>query len=126
MSMMILTKEAIGYLNQELGLPATGREQDWEIELSDASRIGEFISFYENHTLSDDRQYALMALIVGSLGDLVYAEPVDEIIWGKVAKLLCANPILHKPIIDYWSQINKYSSDGFFVITELMRSLKCK
>ncbi len=122
---MVLTREAIEYLNKELRLPATGREQDWEIELADANRIDEFISFYENKTLSDDNKSALMTLIIGSLEDLAYAKPIDEIMWGKIAKLLCDTPELHKPIIDYWSLGDENNSDDLFAITKLMRSLNC-
>lgn len=124
-TMQILTREAIQYLNKELRLPSTGREQDWEIELADANRIDEFISFYENKTLSDDKRSALMALIIGSLEDLAYVKPIDEEMWGKVAKLLCARLELHKPLIDYWSLVGEDNSDDTFAITKLMRSLKC-
>lgn len=122
--MKILTNEATQYLNKELNLPATGREQDWEIELADANRIDEFISFYENISLSDDKQSALMALIIGSLEDLAYVKPIEEAMWKKISILLCSNLELHKPIITYWSLVGENNSDDLFEITKLMRSLQ--
>ncbi|WP_419602188.1 hypothetical protein, partial [Thiolapillus sp.] len=122
----IITNEAIEYLNRELVLPSTGREQDWEIELADSNRINEFISFYENKPLSDDKKFALMALIIGSLENLAYIKSINKDIWGKVARLLCARIELYKPLIDYWSLVGEDNNDDdTFAITKLMRSLKC-
>jgi hypothetical protein len=69
---MYLTIEAITSLNRALHLPATGREQDWDIELEDMNRVGEFIGYLADHPLNDDEKRALMALIVSSLEDLSY------------------------------------------------------
>ncbi|MEE9336424.1 MAG: hypothetical protein V3U65_20240 [Granulosicoccaceae bacterium] len=117
--------EAIKLLNKKLNLPATGDEQDWEIELADANRINEFISFYENESLDDDKLYALMALIVGSLEDLACVHPIGEDVWEKISELLCSKYELHKPTIDYWSIVDNKCPDDLFKITKLMRSLKC-
>ncbi len=124
----IITNEAIEYLNRELALPSTGREQDWEIELADSNRINEFISFLENKPLSDDKKFALMALIIGSLEDLVNIKSINKDskdIWGEVARLLCTRIELYKPLIDYWSLVGEDNNDDTFAITKLMRSLKC-
>jgi hypothetical protein len=48
-------KEATLFLNETLNLPATGCEQDWDIELSDPNRITEFITFMETHDLDGER-----------------------------------------------------------------------
>jgi hypothetical protein len=39
-------KDSIQFLNTQLGLPATGTEQDWEIEMANPQRISQFIDFY--------------------------------------------------------------------------------
>jgi len=121
----ILTGDAINYLNRVLNLPAMGCEQDWDIELADANRINEFVLFYEEESLSDDKRSALMALIIASLEDLAYAEPIDKGMWGKISKLLCLDYELHQQLIQYWSLMDKTNEEDFFEITKLMRLLTC-
>lgn len=123
--MLILEQNAINYLNKELRLPATGFEQDWDIELANANRIVEFIEFYDNTLLNNDKKVALMALIVGSLEDLANIEPIDQSLWKQIEELLCNNYHLFKPIIDYWSLSNEKNSNDVFAITTLMRSIHC-
>jgi hypothetical protein len=123
-TMKILTTEAIQFLNKALCLPATGHEQDWEIELADPNRIDEFILFYENGTLNADQRSALMALIIASLEDLAYIKPIEPMLWERISGLLSAEPDLHRSLIDYWSLNDERDSDDVFAITKLMRSLK--
>jgi len=42
---MILKKEIIEQLSNELALPFTGIEQDWDIEMADSNRINDFLEF---------------------------------------------------------------------------------
>ena len=72
------TKEAMATLNSALHLPATGREQDWDIELADPDRTGEFTTYLENNTFDEDEKRALMPLILGSLEDLAQREEVPS------------------------------------------------
>ena len=123
--MLILEQNAINFLNKELRLPTTGFEQDWDIELANANRIIEFIEFYDNTLLSNDKKIALMALIVGSLEDLANIEPVDQSLWKQIEELLCDNYHLFKSIIDYWSLSNEKNYNDIFAITTLMRNIHC-
>lgn len=124
--MRFINNEAILYLNKQLKLPARGCEQDWEIELADASRLEEFITFYEDAEISNNKRFALMALIIASLEDFSYVEPIDNKIWGRVSKLLCADRQLHQPTIDYWSVVDDGDNpEDSFKISRLIRSLKC-
>ena len=43
---MVLKKEIIEDLSKQLNLRFTGIEQDWDIEMADASKIEDFICFY--------------------------------------------------------------------------------
>lgn len=38
---MFINRDFIAFINDNLKLPATGIEQDWEIELADCSRLSE-------------------------------------------------------------------------------------
>jgi hypothetical protein len=52
----MLMKNSIGRLTGMLRLPATGAEQDWEIELADPSRVDEFVALFRRAELdSPDR-----------------------------------------------------------------------
>lgn len=43
--------------------------QDWEDEVSDSQRIGEFIQFYQQNNLTDEEKYLLMIIIINSFDD---------------------------------------------------------
>ena len=115
------TKEAIAALNQALHLPATGREQDWDIELADPDRVGEFVAYFESHLLSEGEKHALMALIFGSLEDLSNKEKVPSELWDRVRHLLRAEPGLYTDLLNQWGP----RSDDLdsFAISPLLRSL---
>jgi hypothetical protein len=65
MQLRFITRAASESLNASLGLPARGTEQDWDIELADASRVEEFLDCLERLTNEDER-FALLSLIVAS------------------------------------------------------------
>lgn len=119
--MACLTKEAAAALNQALRLPATGREQDWDVELADPDRVDEFVAFAENHVLNGSERYALMALILGSLEDLAHREAVSSALWGRIARLLRADPGLHAALVEQWGPESD-DPDGF-AISPLLQSL---
>lgn len=118
--MTYLTKGAMTALNQALRLPATGREQDWDIELADPDRVGEFVAYAENHALSGGESYALMALILGSLEDLANREAVSSALWDRVARLFRADPDLYADLVKQWGPSD--DPDGF-AISPLLQSL---
>jgi hypothetical protein len=123
-AMKFLSTEAVLFLNKVLSLPATGLEQDWEVELADPNRINEFVSFYENSILNSDQRYALMALIIASLEDLSYIKPIESVLWRRISSIILKEYELYRPLIDYWSLVDEKCSGNFFSITVLMRSLK--
>lgn len=130
-------------LTDELSLGGSGQEQDWEVELSDGDRVEEFIAKYHSGQRADDRDFALVSLIVasfdnrladrlyesegeyrevfdrcGSKTDLVYTQ--DEIaIWKKIRAILNSNLSLYNQIIQYWSGENQdgvaFASTLFFM-----------
>lgn len=119
--MYFIKPEAIIYWNKRLNLRATGREQDWEVELADSSRVDEFISIYESNMLSDDKKFALMALITASLDDLASIKAIGDDVMKRVVKILCDDYDLNKPLIDYWSSGANQPSPDCFCVAELMQ-----
>ena len=115
------TKEAVAALNQALHLPATGREQDWDIELADPDRVGEFVAYFESHPLSESEKHALMALIFGSLEDLSNREKVPSELWDRVRHLLRADPSLYTDLLEQWGPKNDDPDN--FAILPLLNSL---
>ena len=53
-------------VNRLLALTATGREQDWEIELADPSRLDEMMYLLESKHLSEKLKTALCLLMLAS------------------------------------------------------------
>ncbi|MBK9580187.1 MAG: hypothetical protein IPK50_14470 [Fibrobacterota bacterium] len=91
-------------VNAYLSLPATGSEQDWELELSDASRWREYFQILVEHKLSSDpeMEIAVAALLIGSIEDAL-----DEGIFSasdgtRVAAFFHENPILRNYVRRIW------------------------
>jgi hypothetical protein len=59
-------------LNRLLRLPATGDEQDWEVELADPARIAEWLALFEAAELDLEARSALALLLLCSI---LHAEP---------------------------------------------------
>ncbi|MDR6182126.1 hypothetical protein [Asaia bogorensis] len=67
--MWIPSKQTKIHVEHLLDLPSTGREQDWEIELADSHRIGEFIKKFIERPLKEDVMLAIFAIIISSFND---------------------------------------------------------
>ena len=116
------TAKAEAFLNKVLRLPATGREQDWDIEMADPNRVNEFLRYAETNTLDEDNRLDLMALIFGSLNDLSDREgAVPAEIWVRIQRLLRVDLVLYADLIKRWS-IGDADPEGF-AISPLMRAL---
>ncbi len=89
-------------LTKLLALPATGQEQDWEIELANGQRIAEFLAAYEEMTLSADDKLALMALILASVDQYIESESRAPAEWHTIADLLLEERELHRETVSYW------------------------
>ena len=61
------TADAVKHLNTLLSLPATGDEQDWEVELSDDRRIDEWLTLFVGNELDLECRSALFLLIMCSI-----------------------------------------------------------
>ena len=108
------TKEVMATLNRVLHLPATGREQDWDIELADPDRASEFAAYLEDHALNEEEKRALMALVLGSLEDLAQTEGVSTELADRVRRLLRADMTLYTDLIKRWNP-REDDPDGFAI-----------
>lgn len=68
-----LAPEAVRQVNAMFGLPASGREQDWEVEMACAERRGEFFGALVSGTLAHEPEVeaAVAALFIGSADDAI-------------------------------------------------------
>ncbi|MCH5718261.1 hypothetical protein [Niabella hibiscisoli] len=122
---MILKKEIIEQLSKELLLPYTGTEQDWGIEMADSNRIDEFIKFYKESNLYDDKKIAVMSLILSSYDDLLNENNLEiDDRWNEIKSILKYEKIIFVDLIDYWLLSNEVEKGNLFRITPLMRNLK--
>jgi len=121
---MFIDKETREYVNALFGLPASGDEQDWAVELSDKSRIMEFVDFMQKTDLLYSLRYAIMELIISSYDDYLYSESDDDLgIWNKIKELVSKDKSGYTNIIEYWALRNEKDENNLFNITLLVRSL---
>lgn len=90
------------YLNDKLHLPATGMEQDWELELSDSNRISEFVAYLEGGNLDGECQEAMVGLILASFNEAIHRGEFSEIIWRKFCDLIRDDIVRFMPVISPW------------------------
>lgn len=99
-------------LNRLLDLPATGQEQDWEIELADPSKVSAMLQLLRRGTLDLEAQTALGLLVLYSLEEaaasgqkvnLVAADVRSSIEqWPEMRERLrfYMNQVAHDPLFD--------------------------
>ena len=94
--------DSVRALNQILNLPATGREQDWEIELSDPKRLEEMLGLFSSGESDFEGRSALALLMIFSL------DPYEEIACAAdIDRVRCAlqsDPAVHARMHRYWSR----------------------
>ena len=107
-------------INSLLDLPATGNEQDWDIELADRCRIKEFIDFLFEHELHLDDKKAVVSLIIASYYDLLeYEADIDSHIWKRIRILLDRNKGAYNYWLNYWVTWDK---EHRYTITQILKS----
>ena len=122
---MILKKETIEQLSNDLLLPFTGLEQDWDIEMANSNRLDDFLRFYQENNLSRDKKTALMSLIVASYEDFLNENNIEiDKRWNDIRFILESERMIFLDLINYWSLSNEVEEDNFFRITPLVREIK--
>lgn len=119
----MLQRPSLANLEKLLRLHATGFEQDWDVELADADRVGEFLRAYDEVQLTTDDRVALMALIVASVDRFLGEEGRVPDEWSRIEALLVKDHVLHAQTIKYWACEDADEPEGWFSITPLVRSV---
>ena len=131
-----VTRYAEDTLNRMFSLPATGGEQDWNVELGDENRVEEFIARYPEIRHDDELAFGLAWLIVTSFDfriwdrmseieldfydimencgfDVTKAYTREELLlWEEVSAILIDRKDFFKEIIEYFS-INHLERTAF-------------
>ncbi len=102
------TVEAQNHINQLLRLPATGSEQEWEIELADPLRVEEMIDTLARSVhLSLDCQCALALLIISSMEVADELDQLKPSCVAKMARMLPTQPIIASRMYFYWVALGR-------------------
>src|SRR5687768_2546268 len=122
-TMSMLKRESMDRLTTALSLPATGQEQDWDVELADPARVGDFLAAYQQLPLTRDDRIARMALMLASIDRHIEAESGLPSEWERIADLLVHERVLHREAIRYWTCEGDDDPDAWFRLTPLIRDL---
>ncbi|CAM4310940.1 hypothetical protein [Paenibacillus typhae] len=118
-----VTKEAIATLTEKLNLPILDeRSQDWELEISDHTRVAEFITCYEIGALNKAEKLALMKLILSSFDEALNMTGVMPELWRRIKGHLINDFDMFRETIRYWALAEEDYCDGF-ELTPYMREL---
>jgi hypothetical protein len=107
-------------LNEILYLNSTGREQDWDIELSDPDRIDDFLTLLKA-TREVEMEEALLSLILSSFEDAKYEEKFRVADWEQLTGILVAKNRDYSLVIEKW--LPKNMSTGNFKISKIVAEL---
>lgn len=119
-----VTKEAIEGLIKKLNLPKPDMySQDWEYEVTDSSRVAEFMDFYGNNTLNKEEKFALMKIIISSYDEALTEEMANEKIASQIKSYLILDVYIHRNTISYWALLDEVDIEDCFAITPLMREV---
>jgi len=121
-----VTKSARESLIQKLGLPEPDEFcQDWEYIVANASRVEEFLAFYENTPLNIEEKFALMVIIIASFDDYLNESNFCRTIWNRIKNLLEKDKQIHVNTILYWS-LEDEDLEECFTVTRYMREIKVR
>jgi hypothetical protein len=118
----MLMKNSIERLTAMLRLPATGAEQDWEIELADPSRVDEFVALFGRTELDAEDRTALMALVLGSANAFVEKEGEPPATWATISNLLAKERELHADTLSYWARDDADDHEEWFPLSPYVRA----
>ncbi len=118
------TAAAIKRVNSLLNIGEDQYSQDWEFEISDSTRLAEYLDIYENELTNKDERFALMSVII----DAFESYGLDEDLWSKIRVHLKAESALHQYTIVYWCCLDEEILDNCWRVTPWMRQLweECK
>jgi hypothetical protein len=103
------TVEAQRAINKLLALPASGREQDWEVELADPHRIEEMLVAASDGGLNLDERCALALLTIASIEESADAGEVNPQDVERAKSILKRDDEVRDAMIFYWIDQNRAS-----------------
>lgn len=106
------TVEAQRAINKLLSLPASGREQDWEVELADPYRIEEMLTVASENDLHLDERCALALLTIASIDELAGAGEVNAQVIERARSILTQDEEVRDAMIFYWIDQDHASDMG--------------
>jgi hypothetical protein len=115
------TTEARMHLAQLLDLPYHVSMQDWEWEVANQNRIGEFLKLYESNELSEGEQFSLMEIIIQSVEDSETA--VGSIEWAHTLRILDERMSVHVHSVWYWAMPDEGNHGASWRVTPDLRLL---
>ncbi|MCG7410890.1 hypothetical protein MH117_26255 [Paenibacillus sp. ACRRX] len=119
-----VTKSAIEGLVKKVKLPAPDEfSQDWEFEVSDSSRITEFLYVYENIDLNKDEKFALMIIIISSFNDAIVEGKAQENSASLIRYYLLQDIGIHKNTVYYWSMLDEDDLEICHAVSSFMREI---
>jgi len=115
------TSQARESLATRFNLPYNSQMQDWEYEISDTSRISEFLASYKSDILTDDEKFSLMEIIVDSFSNLE-EEISNDIRWKSTLQLIKKNLDIHIYSVWYWSNFEE--PHEFHYVSRYMKEIR--
>ncbi|GED59181.1 hypothetical protein BFO01nite_33130 [Brevibacillus formosus] len=118
-------RDTINFENvKKINLPAPNEfSQDWEYEVSDSSRVADFLFAYENFNLEKEEKFALMIVIISSYDDAMVKEKDEESWATSIRNNLLKDIRIHKNTIDYWAMLDEADLDNCFFVTPFIREI---
>ncbi len=101
--------EAECVINQILNLSATGREQDWEVELANPARIDEMLDVLESKQLDFESESALALLLISSMEEASEAGMLDDMQIRRASQFFLNSSDIQERMCFYWLELGRSS-----------------
>jgi hypothetical protein len=118
-----VTPAARRSLSRRFDLSHDHFSQDWEWEVADPSRFGEFLGAYVSGDLDEDERFALMEILIQCIEDMGLPSVATSPQWHPVANLLLSHAGLHASSVRYWSCPDVRDLEDCFRVTGPMRAI---
>jgi hypothetical protein len=107
-------------LAARFGLEYSDRMQDWEWEVADVDRFGEFLDAYCSATLPDEQRASLMEMLIQCVEEMDEPSKFASS-WSAIEPLLITRAGLHRPSIAYWAKLGEIDPVAKFRVSPAMR-----
>jgi len=114
----IFTEETIHDVAATMNIAYEPWMQDWPFEVSDGTRVEEFLGFRENET-RPEQGAAMAVVLLASLDDAFQRGRPSEEVLSRAATVFKKNPEL----LEYWLCSDARAGEEVFAVTPWLRSL---